>query len=204
MTERMARPAAVASNVGMRPIDLLVKEHRLIEQILDALTEYADQLERGAEVPVDDLARFVTWVRGYADAAHHGKEEDVLFVRMVSAGMPGDDGPIGLMLEQHEEGRRLVGILFEAAKSESPWSDADRRRVVRAANDYAALLRGHIREEDETLYPMAQARVPGAAWDAIAQQFDEFEAEHAKERAGLEALAAELIARYPRSAPALR
>jgi hemerythrin-like domain-containing protein len=182
----------------MRPIDLLMKEHRLIEHVLDALTEYADQIEGGTDVPVDDLARFVTWLRGYADATHHGKEEDVLFVRMVSAGMPGDDGPIGLMLEQHEEGRRLVGVLFEAAKSEAPWSADERRRVVRAAHDYAALLRGHIREEDETLYPMALARVPGAAWDTIAQQFDELDAVGAKERAGLEDLAAELAARYPR------
>src|ERR1035437_4392271 len=98
---------------GMRPIALLSKEHRLIERVLDALTDYADQVERGADVSADDLARFVTWIRGYADASHHGKEEDVLFVRMVAAGMPGDDGPIGLMLEQHEEGRRLVGVLFE-------------------------------------------------------------------------------------------
>lgn len=187
----------------MRPIDLLMKEHRLIEHVLDALTEYADQLGRGAEVPVDDLARFVTWLRGYADATHHGKEEDVLFVRMVTAGMPGDDGPIGLMLEQHEEGRRLVGVLFEAAKSEAPWGEDERRRVIRAANDYADLLRSHIREEDDTLYPMALARVPGASWDTIAQQFDELEAGQAKERAALEAQAAELIGRYPRAAPSL-
>jgi len=185
---------------GMRPIALLVKEHRLIEHVLDALTEYADQLEHGVEVSVDDLARFVTWIRGYADSAHHGKEEDVLFVRMVAAGMPGDDGPIALMLEQHEEGRRLVGVLFESAKAEAAWDAAERRRVVRAANDYADLLRGHIREEDETLYPIAEARVPGAAWDEIGRKFDEFEAANAKERARLEALAEELIAAYPRGA----
>ena len=198
MTERMAPRAQVGQVSSMRPIDLLMKEHRLIEHVLDALTEYADQLDAGVDVPVDDLARFVTWLRGYADATHHGKEEDVLFVRMVSAGMPGDDGPIGLMLEQHEEGRRLVGVLFEAAKSEAPWSQDERRRVIRAAHDYAALLRGHIREEDETLYPMALTRVPGAAWDTIAQQFDELEAAGAKERASLEDLAADLAARYPR------
>ena len=134
---------------------------------------------------------------------HHGKEEDVLFVRMVAAGMPGDDGPIGLMLEQHEEGRRLVGVLFEAAKTEEAWDEAERRRVIRAANDYADLLRSHIREEDETLYPIAEARIPGAAWDTIAQQFDEFAAVHANERAGLEQLAVDLVAAYPRAVPSL-
>lgn len=187
----------------MRPIDLLMTEHRLIAQVLDALTEYAARLERGADAPADDLARFVTWIQGYADTTHHGKEEDVLFVRMVAAGMPGDDGPIGLMLEQHEECRRLVGILFEAAKSEGPWSEGERQRVIRAANDYADMLRSHIREEDETLYPMALARVPGAAWDMIGQEFDELEAAHRQDRERFERLAAELIAGYPSQPPSL-
>lgn len=184
----------------MRPIDLLMQEHRAIEAVLDSLSEFAAQLEGGAAPPVDDLARLVEWVRGYADAAHHAKEEDILFEAMARAGMPGDDGPVGMMLEQHEEGRRLVDALSEAV---GPWTDAERRRVARAANDYADLLRGHIRAEDEMLYPMALSRVSGAAWDAIAARFDEFEAEHAAERARLDALARDLTARYPRRAPTL-
>ncbi|HEX8110591.1 MAG TPA: hemerythrin domain-containing protein [Kofleriaceae bacterium] len=180
----------------MRPIDLLMREHRLIEQVLDALTEYASRVERGAAPPADDLERFASWLRGYADAGHHAKEEDVLFVRMVASGIPRDHGPIGVMLEQHEEGRRLVEILLEAAGAGKAWSDAEARRVVRAANDDADLLREHIRAEDDVLYPLAQARVPDAAWDTIAQAFDELEAGRATERATLEALAQALIARY--------
>ena|SRR5678815_5676098 len=180
----------------MRAVDLLMHEHRLIERVLDALTGYAESVERGVAPPVDDLARFVTWLRGYADAGHHAKEEDVLFVRMVACGISQDHGPIGVMLEQHEEGRRLVGLMADAASSGTAWTEAEARRVVRAANDYADLLREHIRIEDDVLYPMAEAQVPGAAWDAIAQAFDEIEASRATERATLEPLAHELIARY--------
>lgn len=182
----------------MHPIELLATEHRLIERVLDALAEYAGRLERDEQPPPADLDGFVTWLRRYADALHHGKEEDILFTAMVAAGMPGDAGPVGEMLEQHDDCRRLVTILAEAAAASAAWTAELRRRAVRSANDLVALLRSHIQIEDEVLYPMARGTVPPAAWDTIAHQFDELQASHAVERRALEALAETLAAGYAR------
>jgi hemerythrin-like domain-containing protein len=190
------------------PVELLVQEHRLIESVLDALWAFAEQLDQDDPPPPAELGGFVDWLRRYADAFHHGKEEDVLFTAMVASGMPGDDGPIAVMLEQHDEGRRLVSRMAEAAASPK-WTAETRRRAARAATDFVALLRQHIQIEDTVLYPMALATVPPATWETMALAFDELAASHAAERAALEALAATLIGRRrptglepePRSAP---
>ncbi|HET9989360.1 MAG TPA: hemerythrin domain-containing protein [Kofleriaceae bacterium] len=177
-----------------RPVELLMQEHRLIEAVLDALSEVAGELERDEPPPPTELESFVDWLRRYADAFHHGKEEDVLFTAMVACGMPGDAGPIAVMLEQHDEGRRLVTRLADAASS-AAWSADTRRRAACTATDFAALLHQHIQIEDNVLYPMALATIPPAGWETIEREFDKLAASHAAERATLEALAATLIAR---------
>jgi hemerythrin-like domain-containing protein len=185
------------------PVELLMQEHRLIEAVLDALDDVAAQLDLDDPPPPADVERFVDWLRRYADAFHHGKEEDVLFKAMVAAGMPGDDGPIAEMLEQHDEGRRLVAQLADAASS-GVWTAETRRRAARAATDFAALLRQHIQIEDNVLYPMALARIPPAAWETVARDFDELAATHAAERATLEALANTLSSRSRTTVSELR
>jgi hemerythrin-like domain-containing protein len=180
----------------MNPIQALMDEHRVIEQVLDALVAYVGRLDEGADPA--DLARFVEFVRGFADACHHGKEERILFEAMIEAGMPRDQGPIGVMLAEHREGRRLVGILRDEAARAGSWTDIERHRVEDAALAYAALLRSHIAKEDTRLYPMAEARLRPEVLADIAARFERFEAEETGtgEHARLHALAEELIARY--------
>ncbi len=177
----------------MHPIEVLMNEHRAIEAVIDTLVAFSDRLERGDVLPDADLPGLASWIRDYADTLHHGKEEDILFEAMANAGMPTDGGPLAVMLQHHEEGRRLVGVLSEAREA---WTDGERKRVARAAKDYADLLRAHIRIEDEVLYPMARARVPGSAWDSMTRDFEVFENSHAEEKARLNALAKDLAARH--------
>ena len=134
------------------PVELLMQEHRLIEAVLDALGEVVVALDRDGPPPPTEIETFVDWLRRYADAFHHGKEEEVLFVAMVASGMPNDAGPIAVMLEQHDEGRRLVTQLADAA-SGATWTAETRRRAARAATAFAVLLRQHIQIEDTVLYP---------------------------------------------------
>ena len=111
----------------MDPIETLMSEHRAIERVLDALVAFADDVERRGATDKEELSRFVTFLREFADTGHHGKEEDILFQAMVDGGFPNEDGPIGVMLRDHDEGRGLVGILDERASFVVvPKHDADR------------------------------------------------------------------------------
>ena len=76
-----------------------------------------------------------------------------------AAGIPVNGGPIAVMLEEHEMGRRWLGIVrnnLPAAKSGSPEACASIRMALA---EYTGLLRRHIWKEDNVLFEMAKARL---------------------------------------------
>jgi len=157
-------------------IELLMQEHRLIERALDAMERWITTLGPGSES--DDkaeLARFVSFIRGFADAYHHGKEEDILFVVMVEHGFPREVGPIPVMLREHDLGRSLVSVLDGLAKQPATWSEQDRDTLARTVREFSALLRQHIQKEDQILYPMADTRLPEPVKEEMFRRFQVFE-----------------------------
>jgi hemerythrin-like domain-containing protein len=157
-------------------IELLMQEHRLIERALDAMEGWITTLGPGSES--DDkaeLARFVSFIRGFADAYHHGKEENILFVVMVEHGFPREVGPIPVMLREHDLGRSLVSVLDGLAKQPATWSEQDRNTLARTVREFSTLLRQHIQKEDQILYPMADTRLPEPVKEEMFRRFQVFE-----------------------------
>jgi len=180
----------------MDAIETLTSEHRVIERVLDALVGFAeDALRRGA-TEKEELGRFVTFVREFADACHHGKEEDILFAAMVESGFPRDGGPIAVMLHEHEQGRALVSILKARAEQQAPWSEADRQEVADAARGFAGMLRAHIQKEDRVLYPMAEQHLAPEVMARVAEACERYEAARSGAHERLHALAGELVERH--------
>jgi hemerythrin-like domain-containing protein len=182
----------------MNALQVLMDEHRVIERAIDALVVYARGVGRGADHPRADLVAFVDFITGYADAHHHGKEEDILFRRMADSGMSTEVGPLAVMLAEHHEGRRLTRVLAELAESDGEWDEEERSRLLKAGIGYAQLLRAHIQKEDGVLYPMAQNMLPEEAREHIEAAFESFqsEAENLQRATRLRESARELAAVY--------
>jgi len=182
----------------MSPIQALMDEHRLIERMIAALRVFAGRVQAGEELPRADLDGFVRFIRGFADAHHHGKEEDILFQALTEQGMPRDMGPLGVMLAEHVEGREYTASLAELAGGDGAWGEADKTQLGWAASSYANLLLAHIQKEDQVLYPMADQMLPEGVWQAIEKAFETFEADgdNAARAAELRAVATDLTERY--------
>jgi hemerythrin-like domain-containing protein len=182
----------------MDAIETLMNEHRLIEQVIDALVGFADEVRRRETTDKQELARFVTFLRDFADRCHHGKEEDVLFAAMVKGGFPRDGGPIAVMLHEHTQGRALIRALAQKSEAPGDWSGTDRQELAEAASGYANLLHAHIHKEDAILYPMAEQHLPAAVIRQVSEDCERFEAERtgSGEHARLHALGEELVARH--------
>jgi hemerythrin-like domain-containing protein len=182
---------------------ILVREHELILKVLDALEGYASLVERADPMHPQDGRAFVEFFREFTDACHHGKEEDILFAAMVDAGFPSESGPLGVMRGEHGRGRRLVRQLRDLADRVVEWTDEDRESFAGAAHTFAALLREHIRKEDEVLYPMAETHLTSEQLRRVDELFRLFE----EQRMGrgvherLHGLAEQLIERYAPLAP---
>jgi hemerythrin-like domain-containing protein len=160
----------------VQAIEMLMKEHRLIERTLDAMQGWLKTLssESGSDDKAE-LARFVSFIREFADAYHHGKEEDILFVAMVEHGFPRQEGPIAVMLHEHDLGRSLVSALDALAQQSTTWSQEDRGTLEQTVQEFSALLRRHIQKEDQVLYPMAAARLPEPVKEEMFRRFQVFE-----------------------------
>ncbi|HSN92059.1 MAG TPA: hemerythrin domain-containing protein [Anaeromyxobacteraceae bacterium] len=182
----------------MGAIETLMGEHRIIERGLDALAAFAGGSPAGGADDRRELGRFVEFIREFADACHHGKEEDILFEAMVQAGFPREGGPIAVMLHEHDVGRAFVRRLAALADQASPWSDQDRQALAEAAHGYASLLRQHIQKEDQVLYPMARQRLPPPVLEQVDRDCARYEEEKtgAGEHERLHRLAEELAARH--------
>jgi hemerythrin-like domain-containing protein len=184
----------------MDPIRVLMNEHRLIERFLDAARGCAARLAdpHAAAPPRADLARIAAFIREYADAHHHGKEEEILFAAMITHGFSDTTGPLAVMLADHAEGRRLTKAVREIGGRTGELTMDERREAATALEGYAELLAAHIWKEDQVLYPMAERALAGEPWDTVCARCAAFDA--AKEAAGeperLRTLGEELIAVY--------
>ena len=147
-------------------IEILMDEHRLIEQVLGSLETFAFNLQNGADADRQTVKDFGGFFSGFADKCHHGKEEDRLFIKMNQYGFPKDYGPVAVMLAEHAEGRSHVGALIKIGEGSGPLSPSERDAIIEHALAYIPLLRSHIIKEDNVLYPMAVQAIPPAEMDA--------------------------------------
>lgn len=183
----------------MEPIQLLEEEHRAIERALDALDRYVVACEQwSAPPPRADLLQFVEIFQHLADEIHHGKEEDILFDQMIRAGFPRQQGPLAVMVHEHDKGRAFVRQLKSLGEMTEPWSDAEKQRFKSAATGFTNLLRQHIFKEDNILYPMACARLDAEVMNEITAKFaaHELSQEQSGEKKRLLALVDGLAQRY--------
>ena len=162
---------------GTTPTQILMAEHELILQALEALGKRLDRM--GDDPTPADRVYFekaVEFLRGFADKCHHGKEEDLLFKRLGERGFPTQGGPIAVMLSEHQAGRAFIrGIAEGAAKI---GSDPRAAETIRHNGwGYIELLRNHIAKENEVLFPMADRALSAEDQHDLAHAFERFEAQ---------------------------
>lgn len=153
----------------MTATETLKHEHRVIELVLGAIDREARKATRGEPVDPAFFAQAIDFIRTFADKCHHGKEEGVLFKVMAEKGVPVEGGPIGVMLGDHEEGRRFVRAAREALDQN------DLRATAENLMKYTALLRQHIMKEDNVLYPMAERVMSQDELDDLIERFEKVE-----------------------------
>jgi hemerythrin-like domain-containing protein len=151
--------------------EVLKEEHRVIENVLDALERLAKVAETSA---LAEWEKAIDFARNFADKCHHLKEENLLFPALEARGIPREGGPIGMMLAEHEEGRGYVRAM--AAVLGSGKDSVDNRQILReTAIAYIRLLRQHILKEDEVLFQMADEVLTSEEQKTLLREFEEHE-----------------------------
>jgi hemerythrin-like domain-containing protein len=149
------------------PTQTLREEHRVILRALALIEVAAGRLSAGRPLPGGWWEEVLGWLRAFADRNHHAKEEEYLFPALGRAGVPAAGGPVGVMLDEHAEGRALIQAMAA--------SDPDRRGE--AARRYVHLLRDHIDKENQVLLPLSDGVLDPQAQLVVARGFERVEAE---------------------------
>ena len=156
---------------------ILRQEHEAILRMLDASEEVARLLDRGDDVSPETLTGLLEFFQLFADRCHHGKEESLLFPLLERRGLPREGGPIGVMLTEHEQGRRLMREIAAVALAYTAGQAEARPRWSVAARGYAHLLRQHIAKENNVLFPMAEGLLSQTEQQELATGFAKVEEE---------------------------
>jgi len=158
----------------MKASQLLSEEHKNILFMLEILKNKAISLEKEDTYPTDELSRLIDFLKFYADAYHHAKEEDILFPKYEEAGVPNQQGPIGVMLEEHVLGRGYTKGMLEAVDDMNSGQDS-KIKFIENAQSYYELLQNHIQKEDNILYPLGDSRLSDKDQLEVSQGFEAFE-----------------------------
>ena len=155
------------SHTATTPTGVLREEHEVILRALTVLERVGRDLAQGKTVPKETIASLANFFRTFAYRCHHAKEEAHLFPALVAHGIPKEGGPVGIMLQEHDEGRALVRTFVES----------DPATAVSAIRRFVVLLREHINKENEVLFPMSDQVIPEREQAAILKAFEAAELE---------------------------
>lgn len=160
----------------LNSIDLLVSEHDNIKRVIKIVRKICFGLTKGMEVPYDDFAKVIEFIRNYADKYHHGKEEDMLFIEMNNELLDLiGEGPVQGMLIEHNFGRSLVIDLEMSLKAHKSGDEESIIDIIGNAIGYANLLTKHINKEDNMIYKYAKSNLKQETLDRLDLEFKDFE-----------------------------
>jgi hemerythrin-like domain-containing protein len=160
----------------MKPIQDLIAEHEAVKLTLKILDKICSNIEQTGKISnPEHLNQLIEFFSVFVDQCHHGKEEELLFPALEAIGVPREKGPIGVMLAEHQKGRKYIQKMKEAI---SHYNEGDRdaaAKLVENARGYIALLRQHIDKENNVLFPMGDNRLSEKKKEELWEGFETIE-----------------------------
>ncbi len=157
--------------------NFLVAEHDLILRMLKVIHAVNQRLQNKESVPADDLYAIIDFIRNFADRCHHAKEEDLLYVKMQERGFSMEQGPVAVMLYEHDMGRNFLKAMEEGVRAYEKGEKEAIPKIIQNSNNYAQLLSEHIHKENNILYPMADRVFSDEDQQVLKAEFERVEQE---------------------------
>jgi hemerythrin-like domain-containing protein len=155
----------------MQAIEILVNEHDSILKMIK-ITQTILENEDTTNVNIDHVEQIIDFIKNFADKYHHLKEEDVLFMEMEKHGMSRENGPIGMMLHEHDEGRNFIKQAVEGIEKLKLGNNSAFDQIKYGLLNYCILLTNHIGKENNILYPMAERLLLASVKEAMTENFE--------------------------------
>ena len=150
---------------------ILTEEHQGIKRVLALIEKAHEKVDSGQELPRNFLPEIFDFIKGFADTCHHGKEEGILFPLLEKRGIAKENGPIEMMLLDHKLGRNFVQGAISA------FQGGDTKGALENLRKYVSLLKEHIDNEDNILYPKGNKLLTDEDQEYLERGFERIEKE---------------------------
>jgi hemerythrin-like domain-containing protein len=160
----------------MKATQQLRDEHEGVKIMLGILEKVCQQFEKKGSMNQEHFERIIEFFKIFVDKCHHGKEEDLLFPVLISAGVP-EEGPIATLIHEHEMGRRFVKVMGETYAAYSAGEKSSSKDIIQNAHGYISLLNDHIEKENTVLFVMADSHLTEKKQDELFEGFEKIEEE---------------------------
>jgi hemerythrin-like domain-containing protein len=147
----------------------LRKEHDAILHVLKIMGEMISMNAKEDNNKVKHYNELVYFLKIFADKCHHGKEENYLFEVLIKNGVPNEGGPIGVLFQEHNQGREYIALMNKSLESK------DLTKFNVAATKYRDLLKSHIEKENNVLFVIADQILDEAKQDELFEKFEHHE-----------------------------
>ncbi len=160
----------------MKPIGPLMREHRLIEQMVKILEKELIKIKEIGEVDTNIISLGVDFFRTYADRTHHGKEEDILFRELAKKKLSLEHKKImNKLVEEHVFARKTVGALYDANLSVAKGNRGPIKEIISNLEKLVKLYPKHIYTEDKEFFFPILEYFSKEEQDVMLQEFWEFD-----------------------------
>ena len=129
--------------------------------MLKVVRKASFKVMKGEEINYEDFNKMIEFIRQYADAHHHGKEEKFLFKEMqTKLGKLGENLITHGMPVEHDFGRLYMSDLTDALQRVKDGDEESKLDVISNAIGYTNLLKRHISKENDAVYSFGETKLP--------------------------------------------
>lgn len=172
--------ASIINNNHMKPTQKLTQEHGHIILALKIFDKIRERLERGEQVDLVHLDKLTEFFRIYVEKNHYKKEESLLN-SMKEAEIFSGDAVAGEISKEHKKGHDLIDKFSDEMNRYKAGSKEALASIEEKIRQYVGLLDEHIKIEDETIYRLAEEKLPSKKQEELLNEFDGVEKDNMSE-----------------------
>jgi hemerythrin-like domain-containing protein len=147
-------------------MDLLDREHRNIERLLDVLEHELDIFDHRGKPDYEVIRAVIAYFEVYTDLYHH-QQEDLIFARL-KARDPAGAEQVGNLAREHRIGAERLRRVAQTIDIVLADQEVLRDDVDAIVRDFLNHERRHIKMEDRIFFPAARKALLPEDWAELA------------------------------------
>jgi hemerythrin-like domain-containing protein len=162
----------------VKPTNILVNEHRIIEQVLNCLERMVERCASEGRLEEAPAREAIGFFLAFAECAHLAKEEAHLFPLVAGTRCPQGCRPSELTTREDQHGHAHLQAMEEAITGAAAGEKGSVTLFVQHGQEYIALLMKYIENEEDWLFPQADRVLDEAKQQVLEERLQRDDSEN--------------------------